>query len=309
MHCKIRIHNEESYTIFSAGVALALLKIPGQALQGQYFDKYYPLARGVCSACGALGIIVFPPVTQILLDTYGWRNTLLLLGGIYLHMIVSGIMFRSPLPKQKFSLLKTHDLDDDNNPCLETNASEHFTFKWINLSTSLERAAKNNFECLHRLGLQLFTKFSFLANCAAAGSASCTFTGWVIYFVPHCLTKGLSPQEASLLASIAGFAYLLGPFVYVPIVSKGFISARGYIYISFAVESITHFADPFCSTFATTLLSSSCFTFSYSAGYPLLDVCLKSVVDEDDLSKAFGWRAPIIGVFRILSGFVVGKFM
>ena len=293
---------------FFSGIALALLQIPGQAQLGQYFDKYYPLARGVCTACGALGIIVFPPLTQVLLDTYGWRNTLLLLGGIYLHMIISGILFRSPTRVQRFSLLTTNDLDDDNDPCLKTNASEPNTFTCMNLSsTSSKRPAKCNFEYMHLTGLHLFTKFSFLANCAAAGSSSCTFTGWVIYFVPHCLTKGLTPKEASLLASIAGFAYLLGPFVYIPIVSKGLISARGLIYISCAVESISLFADLFSSTFATVLLSSACFMFSYSANYQLLDVCLKSVVDKDDLSKAFGWRAAVKGVFRILSGFLVGK--
>ena len=181
----------------------------------------------------------------MLLDTYGWRNTLLLLGGIYLHMIICGILFQSPTRVQTFSLLTTNDLDDEKDSCVETNASEHETFSWMDLSsTSSERAAKRNYEFVHRTGLHLFTDFSFLANCVAAGSASCTFTGWVIYFVPHCLAKGLTPQEASLLASIAGFAYLLGPFAYIPIVLKRLISARGYIYISCAVESISLFADP-----------------------------------------------------------------
>ena len=311
MHIQVIITSDDTgLYIFFAGIALALLKIPGQALLGIYFDEYYPLARGVCTACGALGIIVFPPLTQVLLDTYGWRNTLLLLGGICSHMIISGILFRSPTRVQKFSLLKTNDLDDDNDQCLEANASEHDTFTWMDLSsTSSGRTAKCNFEFMHLIGLHLFTNFSFLANCAAAGSLSVTFTGWVIYFIPHCLTKGLTPQEASLLASIAGFAYLLGPFVYIPIVSKRVISARGYIYISYTVASVSLFADQFSSTFATVLLSSACFTFSFSAVYPLLDVCLKSAVGEDDLSKAFGWRAAVVGVFRILPGFLVGKFL
>ena len=121
------------------------------------------------------------------------------------------------------------------------------------------------------------------------------------------MIKGLTLQEASLLASIAGFAYVLGPFVYIVVVSKRIISARGYIYVSCAVGSISLFADPFSLTFATVLMSSSTFAFSYNAVYPLLDVCLKSVVNEDDLSKAFGWRIAVGGVFRILSGFLVGK--
>ena len=289
---------------------MALLLIPGYALLGQYFDKYYPLAGGVCQASSAIGIVVFPPLTQILLDTYGWRNTLLLLGGVCLHMIISGMLFRSPSARmQKFSLITTNDVDDDNESYLDASDLEHKTFTWMDLPLSSSgRAAKYNFDYLHLTGLHLFKNLSFLANCADTGSACCAFVGWVIYFVPHCLTKGLTPQEASLLASVAGFAYLLGSFVYIPIVSKRLISVRGYIYISCALEAVSLFTDPFSSTFSTVLLSSAGFAFGYSAIYPLSDVCLKSVVDEDDLSKAFGWRVAVGGVFRILSGFLVGKF-
>ena len=49
--------------------------------------------------------------------------------------------------------------------------------------------------------------------------------------------------------------------------------------------------------------------FGYSANFPLLNINFKSVVDEDELSKAFGWRAAVKGVVRILSGFLVGKLM
>ena len=193
---------------------------------------------------------------------------------------------------------------------LDCIALEHDTFTWMDLSpTSSGRATKYKLDCLHHTGLHLFNNFSFLTNCIAAGSASCTITGWVIYFVPHCLTKGLTPQEASLLASIAGFAFLLGTIVYIPIVSNRLISIRGYFYISCTMDSLSLFTDPLSSTFATVLLLSVSFTFSYSAVYPLLDVCLKSVVDEDDLSKAFGWRVAVGGVFRIISGFLVGKFL
>ena len=181
-------------------------------------------------------------------------------------MIIGGILFRSSTRLQKFSLLTTNDIEDENDPCLETDASKHGPFTWMDLpSTSSGRAAKRSFDCMHHTGLHLFKNLSFLANCAAAGSASCTSTGWLIYFVPHCLAKGSTPQEASLLASIAGFAYVLGPFVYIAVVSKRLISVRGYIYISCAVGSISLFADPFISTFATVLLSSSAFAFSYSA--------------------------------------------
>ena len=287
---------------------MALLAVPANALLGQYFEKYYPLANGLAEACGALGIIVFPPLTQMLLDTYGWRNTLLLLGAIYSHTLISGILFRSPSYEQKFSLVATNYDPDDNDSSLGTNNSEYYAFTWMDLSSAGSGyGAKREFDILHFTGLHLFKNFSFLANCTASLSASCAFTGWIIYFVPHCLTKGLTPQEASLLASIAGFAYLLGCLVYIPFVSKELISARGYIYISCAMVSLSLIADTFSTTFATILLSNTCFAFSFSAIHPLVTVCLKPVVGEDDLSKAFGWQAAITGIFRVFSGFLVGK--
>ena len=289
---------------------MALLEVPGFALLGQYFDKYYPLAGGVWQACDSLGIIVFPPLTQLLLDTYGWRSTLLLLGGIYFHIIIGGILLRSPSRTRNFSLLSSNDIDDNNDLCLETNDPEHDTFTWMDPpSTRSRRSSRCIIDYLRLTGLHLFKNLSFVANCLLHGSVLGVFIGWVVYFVPHCLTKGLTPHEASLLASIAGFAALLGSFVYIPIVTKSLISVRGYIYISCALVSISLFTDPFSSTFSTVLLSSSTFAFSYSAVYPLLDVCLKSVVDEEDLAKAFGWRIAVGGVFRIFSGFIVGKFL
>ena len=70
------------YAIFFTGIAFSLLRTTCRALQGQYFDKYYPLAAGVCEPCIDLGIIIFPPLTKVLLGTYGWRNSLLLIGAI-----------------------------------------------------------------------------------------------------------------------------------------------------------------------------------------------------------------------------------
>ena len=281
---------------------MTMLSIPGYSLVAQYFDKYYPLASGIIQASGALGVMVFAPLAQILLDAYGWRNTLLILGGIYSHLIVSGTLFRSP-PKTK-SYMKLNDVDCSDY-CLNTYDDE---FKWTELAAKNEGKIWNKcYKVMSMSGLQLFKNCSFIAICIALGLLNGTYTGLVIYLVPHCLTKGLSPTEASLLASIVGFALLLGCFGYVPVVSKQILSARGYIYVSCTVASISLVADTFSLTFTTILLSNICAAYSIGALHPLLDVCLKSAVDDDSLAKAFGWRVAVGGVFRIFSGFLIGK--
>ena len=79
------------------------------------------------------------------------------------------------------------------------------------------------------------------------------------------------------------------------------------IYISCAIVSTSLIADTFSSTFTTVLLSNTCFALSFSVIHPLVTVSLKPVVGEDDLSKAFGFQAAVTGIFRVFSGFLVGK--
>ena len=55
-----------------------------------YFHERYNLAVGISHTGMSIGIMTIPLRTQLLIDTYGWRGCMLLLGGINLHLVVSG---------------------------------------------------------------------------------------------------------------------------------------------------------------------------------------------------------------------------
>lgn len=55
---------------------------------GFYFDKKRPLAMGLSSCGTGVGAIVFPPMVEALLDTNGWRNTLLFEAGEIFYFIL-----------------------------------------------------------------------------------------------------------------------------------------------------------------------------------------------------------------------------
>ncbi|XP_072018518.1 monocarboxylate transporter 11-like [Amphiura filiformis] len=76
------------------GISFALLLVPGYALLAQYFERHYSLAVGIVYASASFGLMVAAPVAQLLLDTYGWRGTLLILGGINFHLLFSGSLLR-----------------------------------------------------------------------------------------------------------------------------------------------------------------------------------------------------------------------
>ncbi|XP_063700662.1 monocarboxylate transporter 14-like [Culicoides brevitarsis] len=78
----------------TGGLGFCLIYIPSVLSVGYYFEKWRALATGI-SLCGSgVGTFVFAPLTEILLEEYGWRITLVIQAVIILFCALLGIMFR-----------------------------------------------------------------------------------------------------------------------------------------------------------------------------------------------------------------------
>lgn len=77
-----------------AGFGLSLCYVAAVVIVAYYFEKKRSLATGI-SVCGSgIGTFLFAPLTQILLNEYGWRGTTLIVAGLFLNMAVCGLLFR-----------------------------------------------------------------------------------------------------------------------------------------------------------------------------------------------------------------------
>ncbi|XP_026468509.1 uncharacterized protein LOC113372402 isoform X2 [Ctenocephalides felis] len=77
-----------------AGFGLSLCYVAAVVIVAYYFDKKRSFATGL-SVCGSgIGTFLFAPLTQALLDEYGWRGTTLILSGLFLNMAVCGALMR-----------------------------------------------------------------------------------------------------------------------------------------------------------------------------------------------------------------------
>ena len=300
MHLKIFL----SFSNFS-GIGVGLLLIPSLTLLGRYFDKLYPLASAVAYAGISLGITIFAPLTQLFLDTYGWRNAVLLLGAINCHGIVAGCLLRpfhlDKVNGDKRNLYKPLIKAAFKHPSKQNNyVTDSKLFSWQS-EHSLSKWKK-------RFGLSLFKNPSFVAAIFMMSCDSFSNTGWIVYFIPHCIVKGLTPYEASMLATGAGLANLIGRFIYVPFVSRNIISIRWALYLSGILTAIALMVDPWTNTLSTILIATTCYCLGAGVLKPLCDVHIKNIVKEHLLSQAFGFRMAFNGVFRIMAGFLVGKY-
>ncbi|XP_041457431.1 monocarboxylate transporter 13-like [Lytechinus variegatus] len=80
-----------------AGFGFGFPLVPSLELIRLSFTKRFAIANGLIYSGTGIGVVVFAPLGQVLLDTYGWRGTFMVLGALCLHVVVHGTVLR-PIP-------------------------------------------------------------------------------------------------------------------------------------------------------------------------------------------------------------------
>ncbi|GBL66088.1 hypothetical protein AVEN_140724-1, partial [Araneus ventricosus] len=83
------------------GIGVGIIVPLTHVVLNRSFTKYRAFALGVAYSGSSLGSFVFPPVTNVLLYTYGLDGTFLLLGSIMLNSLVGAILFNSSNPEKE----------------------------------------------------------------------------------------------------------------------------------------------------------------------------------------------------------------
>ncbi|KAL6261285.1 hypothetical protein P5V15_008807 [Pogonomyrmex californicus] len=75
------------------GIGAGLSFPPTVYIVTQYFEKLRGVANGLCISGSAIGTIVLPPLLQYLLDCFGYRGAVLIMGAITLNTLVCGLLY------------------------------------------------------------------------------------------------------------------------------------------------------------------------------------------------------------------------
>jgi MFS family permease len=86
--------------IFVAGATLASISPLSLALQGHIVSPAeYSRANGIYNACYALGMLLGPPISSILMTRYGGPAMLYHFAALWAAFVVSAIAFRADDPR------------------------------------------------------------------------------------------------------------------------------------------------------------------------------------------------------------------
>lgn len=106
IRCKL-YHSKTGICV--SGFGFGLIYLPAIVSVTCYFEKYRSLATGIAVCGSGMGTFIFAPLTEWLVQAFGWRGAMLIIGALVMNCVIFGILFR-PLeaPKRKKgSLLET----------------------------------------------------------------------------------------------------------------------------------------------------------------------------------------------------------
>ncbi|CAN7982454.1 unnamed protein product [Ixodes hexagonus] len=102
------VHLYISIGIFS-GIGFGLIFLPAAVTISFYFERKRAFATGIAVCGSGIGGFLMAPCCQVLVNTFGWRGSFLILAGLTLNCCVVGALFRpieEPDPKPEPAPMK-----------------------------------------------------------------------------------------------------------------------------------------------------------------------------------------------------------
>lgn len=121
-----------TYLYFSYGILVgtgAGLSFPPTVyIVTSYFVKLRGVANGICISGSAIGSIILPPLLRLLLELYGYRGAVLLMGGITFNVWVAALLYE-PVQKHMIKVPKKVKENDEIKEEDEEEEDETFTLE------------------------------------------------------------------------------------------------------------------------------------------------------------------------------------
>ena len=293
MKYKILLH-----LVFCAGPSLSVINILTRARIGRCFTTNYGTAVGIGTSGGSLGVVAAGPLTQWLLDTYGWRGALLLLGALILNLCVCGTLLQSSTTETKTNGgYQPVGIHGDEEPRVPRNVQQ----------PRLGAVKDAFFAQMKHFGLSICGKILFWIDTVVFICIIFVSDLWAIYFVSLAEAKGFSPYDAVTFTSVAGVSSIILRVGFGPIVDRGWLKLRPAILLMTVFCSLSLLITPWLNSF-WSLMASTVVSYSTSATlYSLNDLYTRELLGADLLACAFGWMKLVAAVLNFSLGFFPGK--
>ena len=133
----------------------------------------------------------------------------------------------------------------------------------------------------------------------------CLF-GWVLFYVPHLVGRGLAPMLAVSLAALAGVCNTVSRAAHGLLIDLGLLRAEYLYLISTSVMVVSLVLDPFLQSYGASMAIGLAFGVASGISLPIGTVFIKQSVKPEDFVSSVSWSYCFSGIARMLAGYGIG---
>ncbi|XP_067669836.1 monocarboxylate transporter 12-like isoform X1 [Haliotis asinina] len=254
------------------GTGVSLMYATSTVIVLQYFDKRRGLAMSISSLGEGVGMLVLPPLTNLLIETYTWRGAFLVTAGITLNAVVFGLLFVPPPYLRK--------LTRNNN--LTNNKTVMQSFKQL---------LKN----------KLFFVFAFSSLLVHVG-----YTVPLINLIDLVDLKGIDKSQSAMLVPAMGISTIFSLVLFGWISDLRQVNRTGLHAGAIAVMAASVFAVPSLESVVAFFLFAAVYGVFMGAWHMGQAVIVTEIVGVELTGIAFGVHSLHAGVGMFLSSLLAG---
>lgn len=258
---------------FVGGLGLAFNLQPALTIVGKYFYKKRPVANGIAMAGSPVFLSTLAPFNQFLLNSYGWKGSFLILGGIFLNACVAGALMRPVEPKQTSASKNKIGMREKDSSMKKSHKKESL---WERI---------NNY-----LDFSLFTHRGFLIYLSGNVIMFLGFFAPVIFLAPYAKDKGIDEYSAAFLLSVMAFVDMFARPSVGLLANSKFVRPRIQYFFSFAImfNGLCHLLCPLAQDYTSLVLYAVFFGLGFGSVSSVLFETLMDLVGPQRFSSAVG---------------------
>jgi predicted MFS family arabinose efflux permease len=248
--------------------AAAVLYEPAFAVMAIWFVRRRSTALAIITFAAGLASTIFVPLSDALLRSFGWRQSILMLG---IFLAVTTIPLHALILRRRPADLGL--LPDGEQNALATQKLERYF--------SLTDALHNRFFWLLTLAFSL----AYLASSAIR-----------VHFIPFLIDSGINASTAALASGSIGLMQVAGRLVFAPMDTR--FSGRVMVAAVFALQA----AGMFVLLIGSSLAAVGVFVVVFGAAYGAQTLARASIIAELFGSSHYGRMSSVMAIFLTVAG-------
>lgn len=231
------------------------------------------MANGLAMAGSPVFLSTLAPFNQYLFNTFGWKGSFLILGGILLNACVAGSLMRPVEPKQVANQSKNNigiGVDDSGV------RSHRKKSAWEIVNTYLD--------------FSLFKHRGFLIYLSGNVIMFLGFFAPIIFLAPYAKDQGIDEYSAAFLLSIMAFVDMFARPAGGLIANSKLIRPRIQYFFSFAImfTGVCHLLCPLAEDYTSLVIYAIFFGLGFGSVSSVLFETLMDLVGPQRFSSAVG---------------------